>query len=157
MFENCTYAALHAILVLRAQSVRTASIPLCSVCDASTRREGSVVKLYKVLLVEDNPDLRELFAFVLQGEGYQVITAEDGLLGLRIAEAEQPDIIVTDIAMPQIDGVQMITLLKQKLPLRGIPILALTGYSPDSMKRALAAGADRVRCKPAEPEVLLDE
>jgi CheY-like chemotaxis protein len=116
-----------------------------------------VVKLYKVLLVEDNPDLRELFAFVLKSEGYQVITAEDGLLGLRIAEAEQPDIIVTDIAMPQIDGVQMITLLKQKLPLRGIPILALTGYSPDSMKSALAAGADRVRCKPVEPEVLLDE
>jgi CheY-like chemotaxis protein len=142
---------------LKSTVFQNGKYPFCSVCDASNRREGSVAKLYKVLLVEDSRDLQELFAFVLKSEGYQVITAEDGLLGLRIAEAEQPDVIVTDIAMPQIDGVQMITLLEQRLSLRGIPILALTGYSRQSMKRALEAGADRVRPKRVEPGVLLEE
>jgi CheY-like chemotaxis protein len=69
------------------------------------------------------------FAFILDREGYEVVTAEDGLIGLSLAEVERPDIIITDIAMPQIDGVQMIVLLKQQSSLRAIPILALTGYT----------------------------
>jgi DNA-binding response OmpR family regulator len=100
--------------------------------------------------------LRELFACLLGGEGYRVITAEDGLIGLRIAEAQEPDLIITDIAMPRLDGVQMIKLMREQVGLSSIPIIAMSACHGD-LTIALGAGADRVHPKPVELDVLLNE
>ena len=110
----------------------------------------------KILVVDDSDDTREMMAKLLELEAYRVITAEDGLVGLNKAETEQPDLIITDINMPNLNGIEMIKLIRNQSPVREVPILAITAYGSAVAQEALAAGADRATTKPIEFDSLIE-
>ena len=110
----------------------------------------------KILVVDDSDDTREMMAKLLELEAYRVITAEDGLVGLNKAETEQPDLIITDINMPNLNGIEMIKLIRNQSPVREVPILAITAYGSTVAQEALAAGADRATTKPIEFDSLIE-
>lgn len=110
----------------------------------------------KILVVDDSDDTREMMAKLLELEAYRVITAEDGLVGLNKAETEQPDLIITDINMPNLNGIEMIKLIRNQSPVREVPILAITAYGSTVAAEALAAGADRATTKPIEFDSLIE-
>src|SRR5215470_6109839 len=109
----------------------------------------------KILVVEDDADSRELLATVLEIEGFDVITAEDGRSGIKEAEAGRPDLIITDINMPELDGFMMAKILREQSDLRKIPILALTAYPQDIIQTPVAAGIDRILTKPMQIDSLV--
>lgn len=109
-----------------------------------------------ILIVDDDRDVRELFSFVLEGAGATVAIAEDGVSGLQAAHAHKPDLVVTDIAMPRMDGINMVRRLRQDEPTKNIPIVAVTGHVvADLPERALEAGCSEVVPKPCSPDALV--
>src|ERR1051326_1679840 len=102
----------------------------------------------KILVVDDNVAVRGVLTSILNTLELQVITAEDGLLGLQMAEAERPHLIITDIDMPNLDGIQMIARLRQHSELREVPILVISGEGERKASEALEAGANHVMPKP---------
>jgi DNA-binding response OmpR family regulator len=111
-----------------------------------------------VLIVDDDQDLRDLFAFILRTEGYRVSRARDGMEALDKAKYFTPDAIVLDLCLPRLDGWSVIRLLKSHSTTRSIPILALTAYGTetDAGQRARQAGCDEFVTKPLPPEQLID-
>ena len=106
--------------------------------------------MQKVLVVEDNADARDLLALVLTSEGFTIITAENGLAGLALAKAERPDLIITDISMPILDGVEMIKQIREIPELENIPIVAVSAYGSGITGDAVKAGASKAMHKPME-------
>ena len=86
----------------------------------------------KILIVDDEPDLLELLKTTLVGNGYDVVTANDGLQGLEQVDNENPDLILLDIKMPRMDGYTMLRELKKSEKTKHIPVIMLTVY--DKMK-----------------------
>ena len=102
-----------------------------------------------VLIVEDNGANRTLAAFLLQSAGHSVLTATDAESGLVLARAELPGLILMDIQLPGMDGLQAIALLKQDSSTRAIPVIALTALAmKGDEERIRAAGADGYIAKP---------
>ncbi|HEY6332576.1 MAG TPA: response regulator [Blastocatellia bacterium] len=110
----------------------------------------------KILVVDDSADTREMMAKLLELESFAVVTAEDGRAGINMAEAEQPDLIITDINMPNLNGIQMIGILRKRSDLGDVPILAITAYGSNIASEAISAGADRALTKPIEFDSLID-
>jgi len=111
---------------------------------------------FKVLLVDDEPDILEMLSYNLCKHGFTVVTAPDGKAGFESAAAHQPDIIVTDILMPGWTGVKMCTELKENAGLRGIPVIFLSA-TPDEMVAlyALESGGERFLSKPIRIDLLI--
>ena len=111
-----------------------------------------------VLVVEDDPDTRHFYALTLSRNGFTTEEAHNGFQALDKATALIPDLILSDIAVPGLDGIEICRRLRADPRTAPIPILAVTGYDdrhyPD---RALAAGANRVLIKPFTAEILLAE
>jgi CheY-like chemotaxis protein len=108
------------------------------------------------LLVEDNEDSRQTLSTVLAMRGHRVVEAGDGVDGVRIALAEQPDVAVIDIGLPGIDGYEVARRVRAAGN-RRIGLIALTGYGQaEDKQRALSAGFDMHLTKPIEPQRLLD-
>jgi two-component system chemotaxis response regulator CheY len=105
---------------------------------------------HKLLVVEDNASVREMFAIALSEAGFSVITAEDGYAGLDRARRERPDLILTDLEMPNLDGIQMIQRLRQEPELQRIPVLVLSAVHRGMLTQAIAAGACEVMQKPVQ-------
>jgi two-component system chemotaxis response regulator CheY len=108
-----------------------------------------------VLLVEDHDDTRELIAMLLHMEGYAVATAEDGQEGIAQASLQQPDIIVTDINMPRLSGINMIRILREQAEFDSVPILVMTAYGNDIARDAVASGATQALFKPVDFDSLI--
>lgn len=109
----------------------------------------------KILLIEDNSDIRENTCELLELEGYRVILAEDGRNGLSLAQEHLPDVIVCDIMMPLADGYEVLQELKTGLLTRTIPFIFLTANAENrDMEAGLKMGADGYIRKPFEPEEL---
>jgi two-component system KDP operon response regulator KdpE len=107
----------------------------------------------RVLIVDDEPQIVRALRINLTARQYQVVTATDGTAALRAAGAEHPDLIVLDLGLPDIDGVQIIRTLRAWTP---IPIVVLSGRAESSDKvRALDAGADDYVTKPFSIDELL--
>lgn len=107
----------------------------------------------RVLLVEDNAANLELARYLLAAAGYDVLLATDGAQGLALARAELPDLIVSDLQMPIMDGYALIAQLRSDPACRAIPVVALTAFSmPGDETRVLQAGFDGYLSKPIEPE-----
>ena len=102
-----------------------------------------------VLIVEDNPANMTLAIFLLQSVGHTVISATDAEVGLALARAEQPDLILMDIQLPGMDGLEATTQLKGDDATRGIPVIALTALAmKGDEERIRAAGCDGYIGKP---------
>lgn len=103
----------------------------------------------KVLSVEDDVMLLEMIKLQLESEGYDVITAENGKDGLFKAIAEVPDIILADIMMPEIDGNEMIRLIRNENSLKTVPIIVISALGRDQDKeKSYRAGANDYIVKP---------
>ena len=111
-----------------------------------------------ILIVEDDPETRQLYRSIFERDGFHIEQAHNGLQALEKATAAVPDLIITDIAVPGIDGIELCRRLRADERTREIPILAITGYGdrayPD---RVIVAGANQVLTKPCGPEVLVAE
>ncbi|KTT99969.1 MULTISPECIES: response regulator [Sphingomonas] len=109
-----------------------------------------------ILTVDDSASLRMAIRIALTGAGYTVTEAADGAEGLAKATETRFDLIVTDLNMPNMDGLEMIRALRQQPAQAGVPIIFLTTESDDSMKaQAKAAGATGWLVKPFQPEQLI--
>jgi CheY-like chemotaxis protein len=105
----------------------------------------------KVLLVEDNEMNRDMLARRLERRGYQVVMAVDGDQGVRLAQAEAPDLILMDMSLPVLDGWEATRRLKALPATQGIPIIALTAHAMSGdREKALDAGCDDYDTKPIE-------
>jgi CheY-like chemotaxis protein len=112
--------------------------------------------LGKILIVDDSPDTREMIAKLLELERFTVVTAEDGRAGLDLAAAECPDLIITDINMPNLDGIEMIKILRSKPLLSNVPIMVITAYGNNFASAALSAGANYALSKPLKLDALIE-
>jgi two-component system cell cycle response regulator DivK len=112
----------------------------------------------RILLVEDHPINRELAEAMLMMAGYDVIVAPDGEAGLAAAHEARPDLVLMDIELPGLDGLECTRRLKSAQDTGSIPVVALTAYAMcGDEARARAAGCDGYVTKPIDRQVLLDE
>ena len=103
----------------------------------------------RVLVVEDNPANMTLATFLLQSAGHSVVSAANAEIGLMLARAEQPDLILMDIQLPGMDGLEATGLLKADAATRAIPVVALTALAmKGDEERIRAAGCDGYIAKP---------
>ena len=110
----------------------------------------------KVLIVEDEANIRQLVKYNLEKESFQVIEAEDGLQGLRLAKAEKPDLVLLDLMLPQMDGLEVCRSLKGNQATAALPIIMLTAKSEEIDKViGLELGADDYMTKPFSPRDLV--
>jgi chemosensory pili system protein ChpA (sensor histidine kinase/response regulator) len=107
-----------------------------------------------ILIVEDDQYARCLYAYMLAKTGFRVRAAKDGLEALTEVQLERPDVILTDIAMPILDGFQLIQAVKASKELGDLPIVAMTSYGEDFRERARKAGANETVDKSIEEESL---
>ena len=109
-----------------------------------------------VLLVEDDLDGRRMYADWLSDAGFRVDQAHNGFQALERAFDSRPDVVVTDLNIPGIDGFELTRRLKQDARTRDVPVLAVTGYAAFALdpERARRAGCDGVLAKPCSPEDL---
>jgi signal transduction histidine kinase/class 3 adenylate cyclase len=112
----------------------------------------------RVLVVDDNPDLRAYIAGILRQTGYQVFTAKNGAEGYQLAFAQRPQLIVTDLMMPQVTGLEMIQMIRNEPDLKGIPIILLTAKADEETHlEGMEHGADAYLSKPFNDRILLAE
>jgi two-component system, cell cycle response regulator DivK len=110
----------------------------------------------KILLVEDNEMNREMLSRRLVRKGFDVVIAVDGLEGVAMASAEQPDLILMDMSLPGIDGWEATRRIKADAATRAMPVIALTAHAmSDDRAKALAAGCDEFDTKPVDLARLL--
>ncbi|MBB4086365.1 response regulator [Sphingomonas carotinifaciens] len=108
-----------------------------------------------IMTVDDSPSMRALLRHALSGEGYQIAAAEDGVDALERIDAAAPDLVITDINMPRMDGFGLIEQLRGHPRWNGVPILVLTTeFSDEKKARARAAGATGWIVKPFDPAKL---
>jgi CheY-like chemotaxis protein len=119
------------------------------------RKTPSTPEGQRVLIVEDNPDARESLSLALMIHGWDVRVAADGSEGLRLALEWRPDVIISDIGLPALDGWELGRRVRAALG-EGVILVALTGYAqPADRERSTAAGYDHHLVKPVEPDLLL--
>jgi two-component system, chemotaxis family, chemotaxis protein CheY len=118
---------------------------------------GKEFVMKKILVIEDNPIVRNTLMRILQSAGYGVITAKDGLHGVDMFRKEQPDLVITDIIMPQQEGIGTIREILAECP--GTKIIAISGGgrigNTDFLQIARKMGAVDALQKPFEPDDLL--
>ncbi|MEX0887661.1 MAG: response regulator transcription factor [Phycisphaeraceae bacterium] len=110
----------------------------------------------RVLIVEDEQDLLHLLQYNLAREGYAVTTAESGEQGLRLARADPPELVLLDLMLPGMDGLEVCRALKSRQSTQGVVIVMLTARGEEAdIVRGLELGADDYITKPFSPRVLL--
>lgn len=113
---------------------------------------------HRILVVEDNEMNRELLMRRLVRKGYEVLEAEDGNTALRVTREEKPDLVLMDVNLPDIDGLDATRQLKGEEGTKTIPVIALTAHAMTGDKeRALEAGCDDYDSKPIELPRLLEK
>src|SRR5688572_32389545 len=109
-----------------------------------------------VLLIEDNPAEREMYGKLLWYNGFDVVFAQDGEEGLRLASAEAPDLVLTDLGLPDIDGIDVCRQLKREAATAATPVVALSARAQaQAGKRAMLAGCVDYLEKPISPYEVL--
>ncbi|MFN0216941.1 MAG: response regulator [Saprospiraceae bacterium] len=110
----------------------------------------------KILIIEDNADVRENLAEILQLSGYEALVAENGKIGTAKAQAELPDLILCDIMMPELDGYGVLHILSHQAATADIPFIFLTAKAEkEDFRRGMSLGADDYITKPFDDIVLL--
>jgi len=122
---------------------------------AAPRAEAPPVERRSVLVVEDNADARESLALLLRMGGHEVLVAQDGAEGLRLASSARPDVALVDVGLPDLSGYEMARRLRASPESAQLRLVALTGYGGEQDRRlALEAGFDQHLTKPVELEQL---
>jgi CheY-like chemotaxis protein len=112
----------------------------------------------RILLVDDYPDALETWGLYLRMKGFVVLTAPDGRAALDTAIAERPDLIVLDLDLPGMSGVEAARILRERDDTASIPLIAATGFSqPSQLAEAERAGFDLILVKPCDPDLLVEE
>jgi CheY-like chemotaxis protein len=112
----------------------------------------------RVLVIDDEPDVRWLLRLSLERVGHEVILAEDGLRGVAMAQRQRPDAIVLDLMMPVMDGYGVLEALAKDARTAALPVLVLTAKAiPEEEARVTGAGAKRFLTKPFDPDDLASE
>ncbi|MFB0526260.1 MAG: response regulator transcription factor [bacterium] len=112
----------------------------------------------KILIVEDDPTTVQLIQFLLEKNGFEVLIAYNGVEALEISRKEKLDLILMDVMMPKMDGIEAIERLKKGETTRDIPIVILSALGQEmDVMRGLQAGASGYIVKPFSPKELLDE
>jgi type IV pilus assembly protein PilB len=128
---------------------------LAPVPTSAVSPEEAPVRRLRVLVVEDNGTIASVVKYFLELEGFEVLLAENGLIGLETAQRDHPDIVVSDVNMPGMGGVAMVKAIRADAQLKGVRILMLTSESSiECETEGLAAGADDYILKPVEPRRL---
>ncbi|AKF10186.1 response regulator [Sandaracinus amylolyticus] len=109
-----------------------------------------------VLVVDDNRFIQESLPALLEEEGYRVTVAHNGEDGFRRVCTQPVDLVITDVAMPEVDGVELIRLMRLDPFFQRVPIVAITAYGGRRMQEAKDAGADVCFEKPVDHPLLLD-
>jgi two-component system, cell cycle response regulator DivK len=110
----------------------------------------------RILVVEDQEDLRNVLRTLLTGSGYEVVEAADGQAGVAKAQAERPDLILMDIQLPVLDGYDATRQIKANADLKATPIIAVSSFAmKGDEEKARAAGCDHYVTKPYSPMQLL--
>lgn len=111
-----------------------------------------------ILVVDDNPDLRHYVASILQRQGYRISTAHNGAIGIDVARSLRPELIITDLMMPQVSGIELIQQVRQDPTLQSTPIILLTAKVDDDTRlEGVEQGADAYMSKPFKDRELLAE
>jgi DNA-binding response OmpR family regulator len=125
--------------------------PPAAAAPAMTPPPGGI----RVLVVEDSPTIVQVVKYFLELEGYEVLCAADGEKGLAIARRERPHAVVSDVEMPRMSGIELVTALRRDPATRDMPVLLLSSQtSVESEAQGLSVGADDYVPKPVEPRRL---
>ncbi|GMW00715.1 MAG: hypothetical protein AMXMBFR84_18520 [Candidatus Hydrogenedentota bacterium] len=110
----------------------------------------------KIMVVDDEPDVVTFIKRTLETEGYEVVSAYDGISALDLAEMEQPDLILLDIMMPMMSGYEVCEQLKINPQTQGIPVVCISSaHAQDAWTKTQAVGAVTLLVKPFSPAELL--
>ena len=106
------------------------------------------MSLKKIMIIEDDQDLREIYKINFESAGYQVLEEKDGLEGISSVVEQKPDVILLDIEMPNMDGFAFLDALNENTDIDDIPVIVCSNLSDqESYKRAMTSGADAVLLK----------
>ena len=109
----------------------------------------------RVLVVDDEPDIRLLMRVTLQAAGHTVLEADDGQSALETIRADEFDLVLLDLRMPNVDGWAVLATLSEEGRLDGLPVIAISAHAdPEMMRRALVAGCRAYLNKPFKPDAL---
>ena len=110
----------------------------------------------KIVIIDDDPDIRDVLKLTLIEEGYEIFEASNGEEGLELIKSKSPHLVIVDYKMPKMDGPTLCAILKKDILMQHLPIIMLTGKSDVTDKvSGINAGADDYMVKPFEPEELL--
>lgn len=110
----------------------------------------------QVLLVEDNDAIRGAFTILLEESGYRVVPAPDGAAAIRLAGEQRPDLVILDLGLPDVSGLEVARTLRSRPETAGTPIVALTGQALDTKRdESLASGCSIYLTKPIDTHELL--
>ena len=118
----------------------------------ATRKTGQG----KILVVEDNEDSREILAKLLRMSGYEVSSAPDGESAYAAAMSQMPDLIITDINMPGMDGIDLLKKMRLQSLFDRTAILVVTAFGGEAAREAIEAGADAAAAKPFDFEAFVE-
>jgi len=122
------------------------------------QQKGVILISKRILIVEDDPSVLRATSYILEKEGYQVLTAQNGLEGLKKAREDNPDLLVLDVMLPGIDGFEICHSLRSEPETAGLPIIMFSAKGQESDKATgLKVGADEYLTKPVDREVLLNK
>jgi two-component system alkaline phosphatase synthesis response regulator PhoP len=111
---------------------------------------------FSVLVVEDDPDSRDLLNFRLTREGFTVRTARDGVNGFHVAKIKKPNVIITDLTLPEMNGLELIRQIRLEPEIAETPIVVYTAYTREQMEIVFSAGANRSFYKPLDLDKVVD-
>jgi DNA-binding response OmpR family regulator len=114
--------------------------------------------MLRILVAEDEKDIRELIAFTLRFAGFEVLLAVNGLEAVELAETEQPDLIILDVRMPRMTGYEACRQLKENPRTSAIPVVFLSAKGQEvEIQQGLDSGAEEYILKPFAPDELTDQ
>ena len=111
----------------------------------------------KILVVDDEPIILKVVTFRLQKMGYDIVTAIDGLEAVEVTKKEKPDLIILDVVLPGMNGLEVCKTIKKDDKLKNTPIILLTASLENLEEKAKECNADDYSLKPFDPEVLMEK
>ncbi|MDW8067554.1 MAG: response regulator [Anaerolineae bacterium] len=112
----------------------------------------------RILIAEDEKDIRELIAFTLRFAGFDVLLATNGVEAVEVAEAEKPDLVILDVRMPKMSGYEACRRLKENPQTASLPVVFLSAKGQDcEIQQGLESGAEEYILKPFAPDELIQQ